>query len=408
MASLYTIETLQPELQIAIMRYVTSTKSLLALLNASPRFYQVFRTRKEYVLTELARNQFPGSVFVNAWDTAKALQLPQPLTREVSDGFIETFAKDNQYEQPVLPLSISISICQLGPLVNWFVQDFWSNCLGNLKRLGACLGLQQDVQALESPLSAIEKGRIQRAFCRFETTGLLLTTLEGKGDVYLDQGQQFLGQFTTDDIEEVACVRDYFARRLWGVFEAIEEDAMRAKPSDAIRRLGREFGEHDWFSRMPKHFQPDYMENIMILGLPFLREVLESRGLQRAGLVIATSKQTRRHFTQAFESGHNEVDPYHLPPFDSGIYCGEQEFHGDSLQDCSHGWLYANRGKLAKDYNRWTRKGFRDWGYVMLDSQRLKAAGVLERDPEELSHYFFDDGTYVDDQPCVTSRLEKN
>ncbi|KAL8968359.1 MAG: hypothetical protein Q9197_004929 [Variospora fuerteventurae] len=371
---------LQPELQLTIMRYACSTKSLFALLKASPRFYQVFRSRRDYVLTELARNLFPGSVFVDAWDTAKALQLPQPLTREISDDFIDTFTRDNQHEQPVLPLSISTSLCQLGQLIDWFVQDFWNDCLANLKRLGEYAGLRQDMQALELPLSAVEKGRIQRAFCRFETMGLLVAALKGKDDPYLDQGQAFLGHYPEDDIEGMACVRDYFARRLSGVFEAIEEDAMRAKPSDAIRRLGQSFGEHDWFSRVPKLFQPDYMENMMTLGLPFLREVLESRGLHRAALVMATSARTPRRFTHAFSSGHNEVDQNYLPPYQSGIYGGEQGFRDDNLEDCTHGWLWANYGKLAKSYNRWTRKGFRDWGYVMLDSQRLKAAGVLERE----------------------------
>ncbi|KAL9016474.1 MAG: hypothetical protein Q9185_006167 [Variospora sp. 1 TL-2023] len=381
MAASYTIETLQPELQLTIMRHVRSTKSLLSLLKASPRFYQVFRSRRESVLSDLARNQFHEGIFANAWDTAKALQLPQPITQEISAKFITAFTRDDQHQQPILPLEMSISICQLGPLIDWFCHDFWSDCLGNLKQLGICLGLRQDIQVLESPPSAIEKGRVQRAFCRFETMGILLAALKGTDDKidFLIQGQRFLAQYAEDDVEELACVRDYFVRRLWGVIEAIEEDGMRAKPSDAIRRLGQAFGDHDWFGRVPKIFQLDYIENMMTLGLPFLRQVLQSQGLQRAGLVMAASRQTPRRFSIPLSNKHFEAQQ-HPPLYDSCPTYGEQEFSGDDLDDCSQGWVFANRGKVILDYNMGSRKGLRDWGYVMLDSQRLKAAGVLERE----------------------------
>lgn len=75
------IQSMSPELQTQIMRNVDSLSTLYSLLRASPRFYQVFRSRKEYLLTQIAFQQFNPHVIDDAWNLTKASQLPQPPDR---------------------------------------------------------------------------------------------------------------------------------------------------------------------------------------------------------------------------------------------------------------------------------------------------------------------------------------
>lgn len=370
-----TIETLQPELQTQIMRHLSSGPTLYSLLRASPRFYQVFLSRKEYLLAELARNQFPHT-FANAWDAVKVSQFPRPIPPEIASDFVSTFMDDDSYLQPTLPLSTSIALCSFGANVQWFVHGFWADCLENIKRLGQLAGLRQDLAVLESPLSPIEFGRIQRALCRFATLACLITPHDDSDrGAYWRLGTRFLAAFNEDELEEIGCVRDYLIRRLWRVFDAIKDDAIQANESSPVWRMARAVPGRCWFSTS----HPNYMDSMTILGLPFLREVFESKGMKRADLVMANSDARRRGIARILCSGNRGfADDDDL--FDDGRFDGTADFTCDSLDDFSSGWLYANRGRLAAQHNRRSRKGYRDWGYVMLDHKRLIATGVLEKE----------------------------
>ncbi|KAI4171597.1 MAG: hypothetical protein LQ348_006915 [Seirophora lacunosa] len=278
----------------------------------------------------------------------------------------------------MFPLATSIALCSLGATVSWFVDDFWADCLENIKRLGRLAGLRQDHAVLDSPLSAIELGRIQRALCRFATLACLLKALEDSDRrSYWKLGHRFLTPFREDEVEEIRCIRDYLMRRLWGVFETIEDDAMQFDESSPLWRMARAV-PGCWFSASLKRSHPIYMDHMTNLGLPFLREVLESRGLKRADLVMRITHSRAGGITSILHSS----DRSFADPFDDGEYYGTADFEGDSLVDISSGWLYANRRKLAEEHNRTSRKGFRDWAYVMLDRERLAATGVLEKESD--------------------------
>ncbi|KAI4114156.1 MAG: hypothetical protein LQ345_005017 [Seirophora villosa] len=375
-----TLESLQPELQTQIMRHLKSGQTLYSLLRASPRFYQVFLTRKEFLLAELARKQF-GATFRDAWDAVKVSQFPRPISTETADDFVGGFIHDDSHQQPIFPLSTSIALCNLGATVRWFVDDFWADCLDNIKRLGRLAGLRQVPAVLDSPLSAIEIGRIQRALCRFATLADLLKALDKLSCWRL--GQNFLTSFNVDEVEEIGCIRDYLMRRLWRVFETIEDDAMQSDESSPLWRMARAV-PGCWFSASLKRSHPIHMDRMTNLGLPFLREVFESRGLKRADLFMANSNSRARGITTILPSS-NPGYARDADPFDEGVFVGRADFAGDSLDDFSSGWLYANRGKKAVQDNRESRKGFRDWAYVMLDRDRLAATGVLEKESDASS-----------------------
>lgn len=66
---------------------------------------------------------------------------------------------------------------------------------------------------------------------------------------------QYLHQFLVDEVEEICCVRDYMIRRLCGVFEKIEADALKEheeQPDGPVQKLGRDPPLSDWFSYAEK------------------------------------------------------------------------------------------------------------------------------------------------------------
>ncbi|KAL8787531.1 MAG: hypothetical protein Q9213_002189 [Squamulea squamosa] len=211
------LETLTPEIQAQILRNIDSVPAFFSLLRASPRLYQVFRDRKEYLLTQLAFNQFHPEIVEDVWTMAKALQIPQPATKSHIHDIISDFMLvDEDHQQHSIPTSTTAPLCKIGMTIAWFVEDYRRSSLQLLADLGTHMDIQQDTSVLQSDLSVTEKGRIQRALCRFVTFCCLFATPEGDGDerAHYRQNRRYLLLYTPDDVEEIACIRDYLFRRL--------------------------------------------------------------------------------------------------------------------------------------------------------------------------------------------------
>ncbi|KAL8683417.1 MAG: hypothetical protein Q9224_006686, partial [Gallowayella concinna] len=282
-------ETISPEVQAQIMRNLDSIPALFSLLRASPRYYQVFRSRKEYLLTQLAFNHFHPQITEDVMELATVFRFPRPADRQtVQDYLNERDHHQLTQEQPSMALSTSIPLCKIGRTITWFLEDYRQNSLELLSKLGTDMELEQDPQVLNSDLSIIERGRLQRAFCRFETFCRLFVAQKGEDtsptwDTYDNQARWFLEDgFLPDEIEEIACIRDFLVRRLWKTFDAIEEDAMESEISDQVRKLGEACTPKDWFSNQAKAHHVQYMEYLMAQGLEFLQQIFTSDGLKRA------------------------------------------------------------------------------------------------------------------------------
>lgn len=386
-----TFETLLPELQTQIMRSLDSIPALFSLLRASPRFYQVFRSRREHHMTQLAFNHFHPQLSDDVMGLASALRLARPASRASIQEYLSKRDRDQlDHEQPSMDLATATSLCKIGSKIAWFVDDYQKSSLQLLGAVGSDMELEQDPQILHSPLSATERGRLQRAFCRFETFCCLFalpkadvtdSTLLGTCD---NQARWYLDGFTADEVEEIASIRDYLVRRLWGTFEAIEEDAMEGELSEHIRMLGAQCQPRDWFSHQVKAYHLLYMEYLMSQGLTFLQKVLTSDGSDRAESVIVDSTERAQFLTEALEPrfgsmmslGFDESELKYEGEYEEG----DEEFELDDVDQVTHGLLWAHKNRVPKDWARWPLKGLRDWGYVFWDSSRLKASGVLDQE----------------------------
>ncbi|KAL8681433.1 MAG: hypothetical protein Q9186_002438 [Xanthomendoza sp. 1 TL-2023] len=399
------LEALLPELQAQIMRNINSVPDLLSLLRASPRFYQVFRTRKEYIVTQVAFNHFDPQIIDDVWNLAKAMQLPRPLEGIRLHDFLEEIKMVSTEDlQPSIPLNIMAPLCKIGETIAWFVQDYHRSSLQLLTTLGNDMDLKQDPDVLHSSLSAVEQGRLQRAFCRFEVFSCLFHTPADAEEVRYSYGESYLlDGFLQDEVEEVACIRDYLVRRLCGVFADVENDALAGETSESIMKLGENTSPYDWFSRAGKNSHPRFIEYIMSRGLAFVRRILKSEGLDRAHLVIANSIERIYYLTYVLKN----PDPFEPlgekdKEYDAGRFDGEEDFRGDHLDLLSQGLLWANKNKVPEDFNREPLKGLRDWGYIFWDSRRLQASGVLDLDPEDVAAYLFNEEFWFNSESVQT------
>lgn len=383
METLSSLELLQPETQALIMCHITCVTTLHSLLRASPRFYQVFRSRRAYLLTQLAKQQ--AQVPVNAWDTIKASRLPEPPSRADVETFTLTFQDDDGYEARILPVEISISMIKLGTCVAWLTADFARNTLPNLIRLGELTELSQERDIVQSELSSIETARIARAFYRFETFRHLFPPAY-HGDwseiEKLQSGVDFLNQWDPDEIEEIACIKDYIKRRLCIIFDQMEDDLVRGDPPEPVRIAAQapeiDFENSNWFGTSGRESHSFFMENIMSMGLSFIRQVFGADRTRCAELVLSASKHaagflsdTMDHFnikgTMKNENG---------PPF--SLANNYKSYH-DSLDEPSLGWRWILSDYCTINPGISVTQGPRDWGYIFWDKQRMIAAGVLEQ-----------------------------
>ncbi|KAL8643793.1 MAG: hypothetical protein Q9226_008117, partial [Calogaya cf. arnoldii] len=376
------LEALSPEIQAQIMCNISSRSTLVSLLRASPRFYQVFRDRREYLLTQLAFNHFHPDIIDDVWALAKALQMPRPIddNTRIYNFLNELRRGDDNCLQPSMALTVTIPLCNMAGTIAWFVQDYHRSSLRLLGYINRDMDLQHDPKVLHSDISATEVGRLQRAFCRFESFCCLFGGSEFEEQLYIhgNYANRFLLAGLPDEVEEIACIREYVIRRLWGIFEAVEDDALEGLHSDAIREFGKAHQLDHWFSGRCKHRHPQYMEGLMSQGLTSLKKIFESEGLERAQLVISASNERRHFLTHALEYPHKVLPGNDDDIYDDGKFDGEDVFEGDDVGNLSQGLLWANKTKVPKDYYRQPLKGLRDWGYVFWDDRRLRASGVLD------------------------------
>ena len=166
MGGLSPFEAFLPEVQSLIMCHVRSAATLHSLIYASPRYYEVFRYRRDFLLTTLAVQHSLAPV--NVWHTVKASKLPIPTSQDKLKTFINSFQEDEGYNAPTLPSEVAIPMIRFTACLEWFTADFAHENLLILSRLGDLMGLQQDPDLLYSHLSRTEQKRIAGASCQFQ------------------------------------------------------------------------------------------------------------------------------------------------------------------------------------------------------------------------------------------------
>ncbi|KAL1981487.1 hypothetical protein VTN96DRAFT_2516 [Rasamsonia emersonii] len=347
MGSCLLLEDLPTELQALIMRQAPTIESFYCLIRASPCYYRAFLFMKEDILSHLARRIFHPSVMSDALAVVEATK---------------TTSEEGRSNKDIVHSEEEIS------------------------------------PAFDDPLSAAEIARLQRAFCRLELFGCLFyNDIENHAILSpQEQSDMFLANFPYWQVEEIACIRDYLIRRLCGPFDQVENYWVESKLKEGLDMADRwqyEFAiDVSFFGRDNKEKQIDTMEYFLLIGLETLRRIFSATGAELYDLVYSYSadgplytlnsalkeppKRTHEHFRLGFDWRNSAVLSR----------CDRDD------PDCpNEGWLWASHYRPTWRYAEDRKKGLGDWGYVFWDCPGLEAWGVLDKDPDELAEYRFDE-----------------
>ena len=409
------LELLSPELQQKILLHLESIDTLYALIHASPRFLQVFRLNQETTLSTIALGYFHPAVQAEAIAVAKLAHLQHQSQqdgqskRDTALELCHTFPLRLPPRCETKNLGpIVTHLCKLQRVVRFFLDDYVRNTLPILDQLGQSQDL--DVLPVYPPysqaslprLSSTETGRLQRAFCRIELYRRLFSRCSHDSpdgihtclrDPPLEPAEQatlFLRDLPAYQITELGCVRDYLFRRLRGICDDLENEAVRTLPLEAMT-----FKRYDeaarWrsplyvFTTQAQHQQSEHLEHLISLGLPYIKQIIESSGIRQQNVFL--------HYIYGSVLFHFETDFLSMaiqglgrnPSFrDYKVSERKKDFtpacDEDGYSDVPQGWLwghYQRQPYLVCDKGH---KGLRDWGYVFWDYDRLQNSGILRRE----------------------------
>lgn len=403
------LESLAPELQLQILFNADTPDDLHALIQASPRLYQVYLHNKDTILSAVALRQFHPAVASDALFFAKISQLEQPLSRDTVMELCKTYPNELQ-EATNIPISISVALCKLVSNVRFFIEDYARNTLPIMEGLGRSLDLEvlpeywPENPVSYSQLSSSETGRLQRAFCRFETYRYLFARCSSELDHDLrecpsrpsltpaEQASLFLQRFPDFQVTEINCIRDYLYRRLRGICIGLEDKAVDSLPPETFDfDQDGDLEAAEWasgvylYTNNGKAYQNHHLEHLMSLGLAYIRRIFESTGGKQNNLFIRhIYPDIVRHLeTQFITRALELVGPNPArgdipllaktdPPF---VY----EVNPDVELDIPDAWQWAHPRAPPLKLQDSALKGLRDWGYVFWDLNRLHVSGILER-----------------------------
>ena len=408
MATKSALELLPPEIQLQILVNADNPNDLHALIQASPRLYQLYILNKNLVLSKVACRNIHSAVMTDALVVARISHLEKPLSRKAVIEVFETYPSELQ-ESSVMTTPMSVTLCKLASNISFFVEDYARNTLPIMEGLGRSLDFEvlpsysAEASASFSKLSNSETGRLQRAFCRFEIYRTLFARCSSDLDhdtrkcAYepslsaAEQASEFFERFPDFQVTEINCVRDYLYRRLRGICSQLEDEAVSTLPPETFMfdRDG-DYESAEWasgvylFTESGKHYQKQHIEHLMSLGLAYIRQIFESTGEEQKNLFVRHSVANVKHLETDFMTkalgllgpipgrGDFPLLAETDPPF---VY----EINADVELDIPDAWQWANPLAPPLCLTEKHQKGLRDWGFVFWDLNRLRESGILER-----------------------------
>ena len=195
-------------------------KALRAFLSASSRFFQVYKTCREVVLSHVAWNHITPAVVPIALNA-----LEQREDREST-------SQRTLKEPREIPLETWESLLRFHQIVDSLISNFTSSRLVALEN--SMHPQKKTFLGRESPdrnlnLSQLEYGRLARAFYHLE----LYSYIEACHKMEMvTKSWTFVQGLRAWDLEELLCVRSFMMERLIDYLNKFEEDFMKAYLKD--------------------------------------------------------------------------------------------------------------------------------------------------------------------------------
>ena len=416
MSQLSLLELLEPDFQLQLLLEFDSVGDLHSLIRASPRYYQVFLLNKKSVLAALACRQVHQEVLPIAVNLVGIAQLGLPLPRELAI----TTCKLGPPRRFSGSLPDYIVLCRLLRNIEFLIDDYTLTTLTLMDDVGGLLDTRFGVGNRTQPshndriLSRCEFGRLQRAFCRFETFRCLFTKYASELDSQTRQcridapisaaehARLYLKKFRDFEIEQINCVRTYLFHRLKGIYKELEEenqDHLLSKDLDILRLNGGPGGraivsiEKGRYSEQDQH---THIEYLMSLGLGYIRTIFQATGDQRRKLFLRDCPDLHHHHHETcfiskaleyLEAGTDAINPaygYAVRLERTGIPFKHEVSTVVELR-LPDVWQWAWRIPPMMFV---MPEGLNHWGYVFWDHERLHQSGILDHDVRKVQKIF--------------------
>jgi hypothetical protein len=214
------LDRLAPELLRLIQSQLDSPKDLYSFIAASPACFRTFITAREIILSSVIKNTLlPGAVYHALF----LLRVPKPrpgsmlpAVKEV-EAFLGQYFRADSLDFPIdLPSIVSLS--RLVTMVSRLTNKFLTMASKALQISSKAHG-NGDAWSL----SSTEMTRLQRAFLRFEIYCQIFPPDRSAASRSLlpadAQYNWFLGKMEPCEIEEIACIHQWFVSMIHGYLE---------------------------------------------------------------------------------------------------------------------------------------------------------------------------------------------
>ena len=248
------LESLPPEIQSAVLLNIRDIASLKALIHASPRYHSAYLSQRNAILKRVLFNSIHPDVLYDAFfavrSTSTLTSNLQDRTARVKSFLSEYKDKRDEWTPPEhLDLESLSKLARLQNQVQHATDDLCQKAFSCHAFAGKLVGHGEQ-------LSPNEIRRFYRAFYRFEIFcrlfrdwDLPLAEQKSSDAPYrargstpeldsMEKSSRFLGLFNPWEVEELACVRDYFCSYYRHMLQKFEPDLRETHPNLDISEDG--------------------------------------------------------------------------------------------------------------------------------------------------------------------------
>jgi hypothetical protein len=408
----FTLELLPPEIQYRILQFLPNMSTLLSLIQASPRFLEVYTQAREIIVSKVIQSHVTPVVLPLALDALVQRELRQARrSREDVFRFLETFKLGPKVSNSIhLSLETSKQLLRLHQIVERFIEDFVQTRFAiftkNLdsKNLASLFEPSCGVPYMKPKLRSVtapslqaqhtldlpesERSRLARAFYHFELFGnLFYQPTSPEDDITLrEQADLFSSHLEDWELEELLCVRTYFIDKLVVYLDQVErdvlEDYIKEGPPEIFDVYDiRWDNEENWlFFSVDRSLQEIWVEGCLTRGLPVLKGMFDAKlpDERFAALGDTDPPRPRTTFTGVLSAlpqirGPGEED---LREYDARI----ADIDTIDNHNAAWLWLWKNRRVRPQNYFRPTNhllEGLRRCGWVIWSRSTLDSLGML-------------------------------
>ncbi|KAK2757994.1 hypothetical protein FQN54_004400 [Arachnomyces sp. PD_36] len=378
---------LPTEIQCQILEQLSGLKSLLALIYASPRYFQVYRAFKAPILSGIIRNTVPPDLLGIAVDAHEQREKyrgdkrrdPAAILAYVNDYFLE------QKLPPLatsgtLPLETSIRLLRFHEIVEYFISEF---AIDRFALINAKLISSKKSDAdMPVVLSSVEHFRLARAFYHIELFGQLFFTASETSEnnaAVSNQAEPFLQHLRDFELEELLCVRSYLIDKLIVYLRQMEDEFVHEYMEQELYRVEPRYAYSRWenddrfFSIDGRRDLQNWMEDCLTIGLGALKAIFTANTMDERFYNLRHTFSPQGIWPAALNRLPRIVRPLIRSQ-------NQKVFVQDGFDRGNSGWFrLLSNGHHPRESSNYADavQGPRRCGYAIWDYDRMISLGLL-------------------------------